>query len=99
MATDQKVYKTPAELQQEIADTLQQAQLSLIHAAVLTLRLLADESEATRWRLMAADTTERGELNALQKQLTDHAGDVTAFAHAKLCQAVAPCFAGPAVDS
>ena len=97
MTTDQKVYTTPAELQQEIAATLQDAQLALIHAALLTLRLVADDSEAARWRLMAADTAERGALSALQQQLTDHAADVTAFAHAKLCEAVAPCFSGPAV--
>jgi hypothetical protein len=97
MATETKVY-TPAEIQQEIADNLRLAQLHIIRAAVLALRLSADESEAARWRLMAADTSERGELSELQKRLTDHAADLTAFAHAKLCQAVAPCFTGPAVD-
>ena len=96
MATE-KVY-TLAEIEQEIADSLQEAQLALIHAAILTLRLAADESEATRWRLMASATRERGEINAVQQHLTDHAAEVVAFAHAKICQAMAPCFTGPAVD-
>ncbi|WP_216903188.1 hypothetical protein [Synechococcus sp. CCY 9618] len=97
MATDQESF-TPEQMEQAIAAQLLTAQLALVRASLLTLRLLADESEATRWRLMAADTRERGELTMLQKRLTDHAGDVTAEAHGRLCQLMAPVFAGPPVD-
>ena len=96
MATE-KVY-TLAEIEQEIADSLQEAQLALMAAAAMQLRLVASPEEAARFNLCAAATRERGRPSDLQLALTDDSAAITDFAFQKCMLAISAAYIGPAVD-
>ena len=97
MATDNSCL-TPAEAEAEIGQQLQTAQIALMSAAALQLRLVSTPEEAARFNLCAAATRERGRPSDLQLALTDDSAAITDFAFQKCMLAISAAYIGPAVD-